>query len=555
MLKVNRGIDITDTTYSLGNYAFFDGTKGVWFLITFISNVTGKLMTLLPFGNTMLGMNVYSSLIIAVLALFGYRFFRTKMPAWLAFIAEMVAIGMCWIPSVILYNYLTYMFLLFASVFMFRGLVGTNKTVCLFIAGIFLGINCFVRFPNNGLEVVLIVALWAYGVYQKKSFQEVLKQTGLCVLGYLLSFIAIISIMTFMYGKGTFMSMIQGVLSISGSASDYTFGQMLISILDAYWHGAKWAIYMVVCVLPGIPFFILWKDKYVKLRKYIYCVCIALLFIILGRWGMFNFKYFQKESALQWGAIFLIVSICINVWMILSRYINYDWKLIGIISLIIILITPLGSNNYIWPNLNNLFFVAPVTFWMVYKFVRWGRNYLDINKKVPLFAPKAMLMATVIAFSIQALGVGCFYVFMDGEDGKKLDTYVTNNAILKGIKTNSENARVLSELSQYFNDNADKYKNKELILYGNIPGISYCLNKDIAINTSWPDLASNPVEDMEKSLNALEIKSEIERPLIIISKSLFDIPDNSIKFELVQRFIDENSYSEVFINDRYVVYE
>ena len=56
----------------------------------------------------MLGMKVYSSLLISAMALLGYRFFRTKMPAVIAFLAELSAIGMCWCPSVILYNYMTY---------------------------------------------------------------------------------------------------------------------------------------------------------------------------------------------------------------------------------------------------------------------------------------------------------------------------------------------------------------------------------------------------------------------------------------------------------------
>lgn len=554
LVKVTRGVDLTDTAYSLGNYVFFDGTKDVWFLLTYISNAIGHLFTRLPFGSTMVGMKVYGSLVISAMAIFGYRFFMTKMPAWLAFLAQVLAIGMCWAPNCILYNYLTYMFLLAACVMLFRGLAGTNRSRCLVYAGMLLGINAFVRFPGNGLEVLLIFALWYYGVIRKEEFSLVFKQTMLCLLGYVISFGLILLALSLSYGTGTFGTMIAGVFGISSANSEYTFGQMLLMILDAYWHGFRWALYMIICALPGIPFMVLWPDKYIKLRKVVYCICIGLLFFVLYKWGMFTFKYYQKESVLQWGAIFLLISIVGSIWMMASKSINYDWKLIACISLVVILITPLGSNNYIWPVLNNLFFIAPVTFWIVYKFVRWGRSYLDVTKKVPLFSSKAMLAAVLIAFFIQAVGIGFGYIFLDGEDGSKLDTVVTNNTVLKGSKTTIDNAYALSEISEYFLVN-DLSKDRSLILYGDIPGLSYYLDMPSALNTSWSDLGSNPVENMQQAIDKIDAGNVNERPIVIISRALYEMPDNSIKFDLINKYIENNDYKATFMNDRFVVYE
>ena len=98
LLKINQGVDLTDTPYSLGNYRFFEGTRGVWVLATFLSNVAGYVLTKLPMGGTMLGMKLYTSLLISLMALASYRFFKTKMPPFLAFAGEMAAIGFCWCP-------------------------------------------------------------------------------------------------------------------------------------------------------------------------------------------------------------------------------------------------------------------------------------------------------------------------------------------------------------------------------------------------------------------------------------------------------------------------
>ena len=135
LVKASYGIDLTDTGYSLGNYRFFGTEGGVWTLLTFLSGGMGNFLMKLPMGNTMLGMKIYTGLLVSLTALTGYRFFRTKMPAWLAFAGEVAAIGLCWCPTVILYNYLTYFLFLLGCVFLFRGLAGCRNG-CLVLAGI-----------------------------------------------------------------------------------------------------------------------------------------------------------------------------------------------------------------------------------------------------------------------------------------------------------------------------------------------------------------------------------------------------------------------------------
>lgn len=567
LLKVNQGIDLTDTAYSLGNYAFFGQNTVLWTLLTFLSNVLGFFFTKLPFGGTMLGMKVYSSLLISAMALLGYRFFRTKMPAVIAFLAELSAIGMCWCPSVILYNYMTYALLLTAVILLFRGLVRKHPG-CLVAAGVVLGLNTLVRFPNNGLEVLLILTLWYYGYLKKKPLAEIAKETGLCIAGYAAGFVAVLAGMMLLYGTGTLGTMIEGVFGMAGSASDYTFGEMLGMITDAYLHGAGWMAYMVLCILPGIPFFAIQKERFPLLRKVVYCICIAFLFIVLGRWGMFNFKYYQKEAALQWGVVFLILSLGICVWMLFSRMQDCEWKLIAAMSLIVILITPLGSNNYVWPALNNLFFVAPITFWIIYRFTRWGRPYLDVTGKVPLFSVKAMTMAMVIAFLIQAVGIGCNYVFLDGEDGHKRDTTVEGSRILRGMKTNAANAGTLEELNTFMLENNTEYQNKKVILYGNIPGLSYYLHKAPAVYTSWADLDTNSYERLAEDLNTLnQTMTEENRPLVIFSEEIMaqvlDLQENGMagegsvreqKLKAILDFMTVNEYQMVFENEKYAVF-
>lgn len=573
LIKINQGVDLTDTPYSLGNYRFFTQTEGVWVMATFLSNVTGFVLTKLPFGGTMLGMKLYTSLFISVMALFSYRFFKTKMPSWVAFAGELAAIGFCWCPTGILYNYMTYLFFLMGAVFLFRGLAG-NRPACLFIAGIFLGLNVSVRVPNV-LEASLIVAVWYYGAKKKKTFEKLAKETGLCVAGFLTAQAVMFIVMSVLYGIGAYGEMIGGLFGMSDSASDYTLGEMIVSILSAYGKGFKWMLYMILCILPGIPFFMIQKEKFPLLRKAVYCICIVFLFAVLGRWGMYNFKYYQKESGLQWGVIFLIISIVVCIWMLATRMLDDEWKLIGCICLVMILITPLGSNNYVWPALNNLFFVAPVTFWMVYRFARWGRSCIDSTGRVPFFPVKAMVLAMVLAFFVQSLGLGFCYVFKDGENGEKRSIKVLNNPVLTGMYTTQLNAETLDELSNFMTEHIEEYRNKELVLYGDIPGLSYYLDKAPAIFTSWPDLDTNSLGRLEADLTQLSSQiqeKEEEKPLVIITPGLAayydgderamewfgtdrEACDNDEKLHAIMDFLSVNGYEQAFANEAYVVYE
>lgn len=573
LFKANQGIDLWDTGYSLGNYRFFGEIDGVWTLLTFLSNVTGFVLTKLPMGGTMLGMKLYTGLLVSLMALVGYRFFKTKMPAWLAFSGEVAAIGFCWCPTVILYNYLTYFLFLCGAVLLFRGLAG-GRMVCLFLAGIVLGMNVFVRFPGNVLEAALIAAVWYYGALKKKSVRKIVQETGICILGYLTAFLVMLGIVSAFYGMSAFQNMVAGVFGMTTSASDYTFGEMILAILDAYFKGFQWLLYMILCVLPGIPFLVIKKERFLKLRKIIYCICIPVLFWILGRWGMYNFRYYQKESALQWGAVFLLVAIAHMVWMLVTKRLDDEWRLIGCIALCIILITPLGSNNYIWPALNNLFFVAPVVFWMVYRFARWGRAYLDATGKVPLFPVKAMLSAILLAFFVQAVGIGCCYVFLDGETGEKREYKVAENRVLQGMYTNEMNAETLEEITFFMTENQGEYGDKKLILYGNIPALAYYLDKPPAISTTWADLDTSSLEQLKKELEELSraAKQGEESPLVILTPALAaylsgdkkavewwgsdkEALAQDEKLSVIKEFMIENSYEQAFANEAFVVYE
>ena len=90
-----------------------DRMDPMWMFSTYLANALGHLFTFLPWGNTMIGLNVYTGLMVSILAVTSYWFFvkEVKIPKEIVFAGEFLAISFCWCPTALLYNYLTYVLL------------------------------------------------------------------------------------------------------------------------------------------------------------------------------------------------------------------------------------------------------------------------------------------------------------------------------------------------------------------------------------------------------------------------------------------------------------
>ena len=205
LVKVSLGMDLADTGYSLENYLYPEKLQDMWYCSTFLANLTGSFLMRLC-GGSLLGMRLLTGLIVSAMAIgsflfciscfpvtgrrasvsrvspgpssesapgsgprhgrvFSFSFGTETLPpaVFPAFFGELIAIGLCWCPTVILYNYLTYFFLLSAQMLLYLGLTKNNR-ILLFFAGACLGLNIMVRLPNV-LEAAFILCVIAWGVW------------------------------------------------------------------------------------------------------------------------------------------------------------------------------------------------------------------------------------------------------------------------------------------------------------------------------------------------------------------------------------------------------
>lgn len=541
LLQINQGIDITDTTYSLGYYRFMEHMDITWVLATYLSNVIGALFMKLPFGDTLLGMNLYTGMVASAIALISYYVISKWMPAWIVFLGEVIALSLCWCPTTTLYNYLTYLLFAAGSLLLCKAFF-SEKNIYYVLAGICLGLNVMVRFSNLA-EAALILAVWYACFLKKEKMSEAVKKTGLCLGGYLVGFGSVLVWIMIKYGAGAFGGMMESLFSMTEEASDYTALGMIAATADAYFVGFRWLAYMLPCIGAGMVMFLLKKGSYEKIKKVLYGIGIVILLRFYWGQGMFSFRYYNEGSVFQWMMLFLILSvICCVAGM--SGWISADKRerAAAALLLLIILITPLGSNNYTYQNMNNLFLIAPYVLWVCWRI--WTR----FCGRAIHFPWQAFVWTIVLMTLIQGVGFGTHYVFRDGIYGEERNARVENSRVLSGMYTTEENAESLTELIDFCE--SSKVTEEPVLLWGDAPGLSYILDVPSAIFTTWPEIPSNTSGALEQALKELK-----RQPTVILHNETGRPMVQGEKTDLILDYIAEHDYICVFENSNYKVFE
>ena len=544
LTKVNQGIDVSDTTYSLGNYLFFERLEGMWVISTYVSNVVGYVLTRLPFGDTLIGMNIYTALFVSVLVLLVYQILRKWMPEWIVFFGEIAAIGFMWIPTTILYNYLTYVLFSLGALLLYKGLV-EEKNKYLVLAGVCLGCNALVRVANLA-QMALILCVWYYSYLQKEKMADAVKKTGWCIAGYLIGIIPPFIGVLAQYGFNGLLGMVQDLSAVQNVDEGYSIWTMILMTVKAYISTSKWVAFAVIGIFLGMVMFYYKKEWLVPVKKIAYMGGILVLLRFYWGRGMFSFRYYEDYSSMyEWGMFGLYLALAACIYLFAGKGVSIQERLFGMVSLVIIGITPLGSNNYTYQNINNLFVVAPIT---LYAFVKLFRRRYPVEKRILYFPWQAMTSVLGAMILLQSAGFHAQFVFRDGMDGTKRDTVVEAPEVVKGMYTTGANAAEVSELLLYIE--GEKENVTEAVYFGDCPGLTFLTGVPAAIGSSWPDLESYSASQFETELADLT-----ESPMIIVRNIEKDSPAYLEKKDMLWDYMNAKHYENVYENSGYTVYK
>ena len=595
MRHVASGTDLWDTGYNYANFvnAGIDHMDPMWFFSTYFSNIVGHFLTMLPFGNTLIGLNVYTGLCASILALMGYWFCTQtlRIPGVIALLGEAMALSLCWCPTALLYNYLTYIFFLAGVIFLYKGLLSKNKKK-LILAGVCLGINLFVRLSNFA-ETGMIVAVWAFSfieyLEEKKNiklkkmsvekkenhFKNAAWNTLWCLIGYLVVVIVVLGWISVKYGFGFYSESVMRLFAMTETATDYKATSMVMAIVNVY----KDSLYYVFRILffvvlgmliHGVVTFILFKlkklneknEKNLELFTTMVSVVVAMLTVYwLMRTNGFISKEYYTYGPIYWPTVlFLLYSMVSGAFMVFGKNNRKQERLMGGMIILIVLLTSIGSNNDVYPSRNNLFLVAPVVFWQTAVFLmkKINKNELIGKLKVISLIPAKMVLVAVLTITFyQCINFGLVFVFAEATGVQQFDNEVENNSVLKGVKMDAQKAEWLQKISDYAAEN--NLNGKEVILFGRVPSLSFYLEMPSAFNP-WSDLESYSVSTMEKDLDTLlqEVENGAEPPVVIKGElpDGDDVKENEIKkWNMIENYMDKLHYTETYNDGKFTVWQ
>lgn len=630
---IHWGLDLWDTGYNYANFQYMglEHMDSMWLYSTYLANAMGNFFTKLPGGGTLLGMNFYTALFASGLAVAGFWFCtkRLHIPVWLSFVGEMLALSLCWCPTALLYNYLTYVLFLVCVMLLYLGLSRKNHWY-LFGAGICLGTNVLVRFSNLP-EMALIVGVWAYAVIEgmeaegvrrrgmaaakmRSSFQEetlgkrlgtvwkyawndIWRNTLWCLVGYLAALVALLTYIQIRYGLDDYVAGILRLFAMTDNATDYKATSMIMGLVGTYVENLYWVIRIGVFVVAGLLYFAwiyfcleakILEDLAKKYRGWSLFVrggkvaagvawlgVGVILLIWLYHRGFCSLDFYSYGAILWPGVTFLMLTMGIAVIRIFHPSSPKEERLISGLLLLVVLLTSLGSNNKVYPSLNNLFVAAPYTLWECWRFFARVKEWRWKRLVVSAYPVKVILAAFLGMFLFQSIGFGANFVFVEATGARQVTATVDNNEVLKGVKMHPNRARWLEEITAYVKEN--DLQGREVILYGEIPALSFYLQMPSAYNP-WSDLRSYSIEAMQEDMQETAAEMEAaagKRPVIIVEDrymqylekgvaalEAMELPQDQIqkfvddkKWLLLLDFMGEHGYKETFANEKFTMFE
>lgn len=601
LVGIRQGIDVADTTYSLANFQYFGSMDGTWMVATFLANVLGSMLMHLPYGDTLLGMYCYTALLQSLTALMVYEAFRRgdrsagRMSVPLVFAGEFLALGLCWCPATILYNYMTYLLMAAGILLLYRGILKEDWRYYI-AAGVCLGANVAVRMPNV-VQAAFIVALWYGTAVCRRTCRQAVRDTLWCMAGYAAGFGVPLAAICVKYGIGAYPAMVQTMFAMTEKATDYKPTAMLTGMFGDYATGLYWMVFALICMAGGLVLFTLQRKSFPG-KKGVAVLCgavyAAVLLVLLrfywGR-GMFHFLYYDFGSIYYPAVLFLLVAIYTAVHCLCVKSIRPEQKILAVLVLVQIFVTPLGGNNQLYPMINNLFIAAPFVLWVWYDRFAGDRDaagqgksekkadaqgmgepeknvrrmeFLGTDSRYRKLVTGLPLCLLMVFLLIQSVGFHMHFSFQDGRNGEARDTVLTDPVKTAGIYTNQDNAAQLAELAEYVRQ--AQLAGREVILYGEVPGLGYLLDMPPALSTFWPDLDSYRMVEYERDMAWLE-----EPPVVIVSSAVaaylnedadgmdwFGVNrekfDQDGKLQILDVYMKAHAYQEGFGNARYVVY-
>jgi hypothetical protein len=567
------GVDVSDTGWHLDSYQkiFTNPESVAYTLLYWLTDVIGGAwLTLFP-SSGFLGIRILGLLVESATFLLAYSLLKNVFnPYAVAVGLVLVSFRLTFVLNHFSYNLLTVFLTVLAVFFLTRGLL-KNSFPALFLAGLTLALNIFVRLPNAALFALGGLILLSAFLHHE-NWRETTKKVCVFGSGAVAGILAVLALMTALGHLEIFTNAIATAREIGATVGSHHETHKL---LKNYWNN------FLDTTCAGAVFLFLWLALafLTPKNKLLFAGANAILFAVV----LFALrKGYYIDCTAYFGFYAISIFVCAGYAATMLRKSNKNGfsdfseaqikrTLLTAAAAAMILLIPIGSECGIVTVRGNFEILAfPAACALIWDFAQkhQGEKIIFAGKKIPCCVPKITILLLILAFALVNTKRRSVTFFNDpGSVFSK--TSVIANKHIRHIRTSERMAKnfnsLLTELSHRTASEA------ALMSYDSLPMLNFLTETNSYVKSQWIWVYTPKI--LERELRAAEIKTK-QLPVIITQKIHFVVynenspldpdyfsskyrPDDPLakeRYFIFKHFIDKHKYEHHWGNEFFDVW-
>lgn len=563
---INKGIDYTDTGFSLTNYLNVFAGDGIRGIGTFLTNLLGGLVYLALPAYQLLVLRILYWVICVGIDVAAFLTFRKRINSCVVLLVLIVYDFASFGGEALLSYYpLTKIFLLTAIALLLTGME-KNKRILVFLSGLLCGVNIFIRLPNV-LFCIMFVCVIAYGIWTKQEKKAIVKNTILYILGVVLSAVILLVVLGLYMGfDGIINSFMRYVNLALGKPSSQTVNTLGVEEVSGH---SVFAIIKTVgrqgifalrdMALFGVPMLaIAWLFYWLRKNGNNYVRIISTVICIVAEVAVAYCFRVRMHMTIGYVSAIMMMAICLFMVFALKGRLPLHRTIYLVVFLLgscCVFGSDLGLSR-----INMLQGVIPLTIVLGIKDMKTLQLFSDENKKVS-FVYKNVLCCSVaillVVMTVSGVTVGVKTAYMDG-DYVELHTNVNEDiSVLKGMKTTEVRA---AEINKYYETmTSPALDGTEVAIFGYFP-LGYVIGPQRNYFESVQPCVDYPSVSVVSLLKVIEEKqNEGIYPVIVLShvnklQRGDDHDTSEAKMAVIDYMLTLTDYSVLVDDDYFLIY-
>ena len=480
MLFVWQGLDFTDMGFWLTGYQqLYTHPDTIWalcWLSYFIGHWVG-----LALGGGVLAYKLGYVVVVTTSAMVAYRllasqFGNSRMLAAMVLLTVFFTRGFGgnWVG----YNELTALFYLTGAALLFFGLVGNRKPLVV-LAGVVLGANLFVRFPNL-LGITLVSTVWLQAWVYRWTLRDIWVWSAWFLGGFTLGVALIWSLIVLHGHEAIYLQGIQAIFGEAVGANSPHAGSGLLNLFISD-HVQAFAKALSIVVIGS------WIANWASKQKILLASVVILVGTLLLVYVIY--VYGQWRTCIP-GICYIVL---LSIVFLESRK-NPSLALLAFIAGMVLLLAPLGSTNGISNAVFGIWLALPLTLiWLWRSFdlafslcFKVSDDRFESNSSFSMEARgfRVFAITIVLALLIHSLAWAWRHTYLDSKNRYAM-THSIAHPLLVGTYTIAARAKVVTELLEAmprFTKPGD-----EVLAYNGIPVVHFLTETHPWLGNPWLD--------------------------------------------------------------------